>query len=219
MVDFEVFKSFFIEADARSLLTLLKGNGIDAIIEKRRPIADKVIAGDGMNAEILLKINPRDFEKANKLIDEHILQHISDVESDYYLFSFSDKELIEILHKPDEWNNQDVIIARKILDDRGHVISENDLAQIKSSRIKELGEPESEESSYILGGYISAIFAIGIFWGLFFLYGKKLLPNGRKVYIYNEQTRNHGKNIVIISSLILGIALLLKFAALFIKTG
>src|SRR5690349_2135740 len=117
MSSFEVFKSFFLEEEAVALRDLLLNQGIEAKVEKSRDIVDKIIAGDGLDPQIHLKIKNTDFTRSNQIIDEYISQHLATVDPDYYLFDFSDEELLEIIHKPDEWNNQDVMIAKKILAD------------------------------------------------------------------------------------------------------
>jgi hypothetical protein len=205
MEDFEVFKSFYSEEQALDLQMLLKENGIETKIERKRIIIDKVIMGDGVETDIYLMLKAADFSRAEQVIDDSVTKHINEIEPDYYLFSFSKEELLEIVRKPDEWNNQDVILARKILSDGGYVINENEVSRIKSTRLKELAIQDNELPSLLLLGYVLAatVPLYGIFFGLTKLTAKKVLPDGSKTLIYNSGARNH-----YIAMMILGIILL-----------
>jgi len=151
--------------------------------------------------QFYLKIRSHDFSKANEVLDQMILENISSIEKDYYLFSFSNEELLEIIKKPDEWSRQDFLIAKKILDERGKPVNDRELDSLKSKRIKELSTEEKEPVPSIILGYVFAfLFSIvGLFFGLAFLVTKKTLPDGSKVFAYTHGTRNHGKAIFILS--------------------
>jgi hypothetical protein len=202
MNEYVLFQSFFTEDEATSVIDPLKENGIDYQLERSKELLDRAFIGDNLEKKIFLKIRSSDFFKANEILDARILQNITALEKDYYLFSFTNDELIEILRKPDEWSRQDFLIARKILDERGQHINEEVIKDLKSKRINELSREESEPTFTIITGYILAlIFSIvGLFFGLTFLTAKKNIPNGKKVFTYSRNTRKHGRNIVILSA-------------------
>jgi hypothetical protein len=205
MADFEVFKSFYSEEQALALQTLLQEKGLETKVEKKRNVADKVFTGDGTEAEIYLMIKGADFTRANEIIDESITNNIASIDSDYYLFSFTKEELIDIVNKPDEWNNQDVILARKLLADQGHVVSDSEIQQVKNKRIQELAMPEKELSILLFIGY-SLSFIVptyGIFFGLTKLTARKVLPDGQKVNIYDGSARTHFIAMIVISIVLL----------------
>jgi len=198
--EFLVFRSFYTEEEAISLVEFFKEKGIDCLIVKHRPILDKVYVGINYDREFHVKIRGYEFSKANDILDGHINQHLSEIGEDYYLHSFTDKELLEIIEKPDEWNNQDIVIAKKILRDRGVAISDTEVAEKKLSRIKNLEKPETENTVFIFLGYFFSLFGFfGIGFGLLILHLKKTLPDGRKVFVYDARTRGHGKNMLIIA--------------------
>ena len=201
MNDFVLFQSFLSEEEALPFIEIMKENEIEYQVEKFKEPLDGVIAGEIVRDQFYLKIKSLDFPKANKVIDKVILENISSIDKDYYLFSFSNDELLEVIKKPDEWSRQDFLIARKILDERGLTINDEEVNKIKSTRIKELAIQDKEPRGTIVAGYIFAfLFSIvGIFFGLAFLVTKKTLPDGSRVFAYNESTRNHGKAIFIIS--------------------
>lgn len=202
MNDFVLFQSFFTEDEAASVIEPLKENGIAYQLERSKEILDRTFIGDNLEKKIFLKIMSFDFPKANQVLDARVLQNITALEKDYYLFSFTNDELIEIIRKPDEWSRQDFLIARKILDERGQHINEEIIKDLKSKRINELSREESEPTLTIITGYILALLfsIVGLFFGLTFLTAKKNIPNGKKVFTYNRNTRKHGRNIVILSA-------------------
>ena len=138
--EFLVFRSFYTEEEAISLMTFFKEKGIDCSMVKHRPILDKVYVGVNYDPEFHVKIKGYEFSKANEILDRHIDQHLSEIGEEYYLYSFTDNELLEIIEKPDEWNNQDIVISKKILRDRGVAITDKEVTEKKLSRIKRPGE-------------------------------------------------------------------------------
>lgn len=212
MNEFVTFQSFYTEEEALDIFGVLKEKGIEGKIEKPGELLDRTFIGDNLEKKVFLKIRSDDFQKANKILDARIEQNISALEKDYYLFSFTDNELLEIINKPDEWSRQDFLIAKKILKDRGETIPEEKIEEIKSERIRELENPEKETGSWIAFGYLLALFGIpGIIFGLVIMSSKKILPTGRKVYVYNLNSRNHGRNVLIISGIVLLLAIIKWF--------
>jgi hypothetical protein len=220
MPAFEVFKSFYAEKDAKQFLEILRDNNIEYAVEKHRIHLDKIIIGDDLMPEYHLKINPDDFDKANKAIDSVISSGVTEIEPDYYLYEFTDDELIEVVRKPDEWNNQDVIIARKILSDRGIVYSDKDMSNIRAERIEELKKPYQERTATLLDGYLLAIVVgpIGIFYSLYKLTAKRILPDGRKVHVFDAFSRRHFR-IMLFLSVTETTLLFLGFSKLYLELG
>jgi hypothetical protein len=210
MEEFVTYKSFYSETDAIELSMLLNENKIENKVERIKPLVDPLIGGDDLGKEFCVKIKSNDFKNANDLLDHLISKNISAIDKDYYLFSFTDTELREIINKPDEWNNQDVLLARKLLKDRGVEITDNEFAEIKSRRYYQLAKPEKVSYNKIFWGYIMAIFfpPIGMIVGLVFLNTKTFLPDGNKVNSFDEKARNHGLNICIIGGIMLGLLLI-----------
>lgn len=201
MNEFVLFQSFLNESDAMPVMEILKENNIEYRVEKFKEPLDSVIAGEVVRDQFYLHIMSKDFPKANEVFDQMILKNISSVEKDYYLFSFSNDELLEIIKKPDEWSRQDYLIAKKILDERGKPVNDQEINSLKSKRIKELAAAEKEPMGSIIVGYVFAILfsIVGLFFGLAFFVTKKTLPDGTKVFAYTQGARNHGKVIFILS--------------------
>ncbi len=174
---------------------------------------DATFVNDPSKVEYQILIDRADFEKAEEIITDHYSKNL-EIPEDYYLKEFSDEELKDIIFKKDEWNEFDYEVAKKLLKERGIIISEAEVNQINQERLETLKnnyEKPEDVKNLITFGYIFAIigclasFVIGFL--LFISYGislailklQKQLPNGERVYYFNENDRRHGKRILIIS--------------------
>lgn len=195
------FQKFNDAGLAQQIAERLKQNGINYLIENNQKFFDPSFANNTIDPDIIIKLRSEDFVKAHKALDEYYQKHLENVEEDYYLFTFTNDELREIITKPDEWGHFDYQLANKILRDRGKEIPAEEAAFLKTQRIKKLAQPEKEGSYWIYVGYFSAIFGglFGIFIGWALAYLKKTLPNGERVFAYNENERKHGMTMLFIS--------------------
>ena len=87
MNEFVLFQSFFTEDEATSVIEPLKENGIDYQLERSKELLDRAFIGDNLEKKVFLKIKSSDFSKANEILNARILQNITALEKDYYLFS------------------------------------------------------------------------------------------------------------------------------------
>lgn len=174
---------------------------------------DATFVNDPSKIEYQILIDPSDFEKAEEIITDYYSRNL-EIPEDYYLKEFSDEELKDIIFKKDEWNEFDYEVAKKLLKDRGIIISEAEVNRINKERLELLknsyDKPE-DVKNLITFGYIFAIIgclaSLVIGFLLFISYGislvilklQKQLPNGERVYYFREEDRRHGKRILIIS--------------------
>lgn len=195
--EFITYRKFNDAALANELAGLLDEHHIPYFIQEETSGFDPSLVMSNATVDYAVKIKSEDFEKVNQLQKDFEGKNIEGVEKDYYLFSFTDDELMEVLTKADEWSAFDVVLARKILTERGKNISDADLTAIHEKRIEELKEPETGQPTWIILGYILALMGgvLGLFIGWHLKTHKKTLPDGQKVYAYTEQDRWHGKVI------------------------
>jgi hypothetical protein len=201
MSSFITFQRFNDEVPAKALTEKLAVGGIDFEVENNSSIFDPSFANTINQKEINVKVHPEDFEKVHQVLADLYAQQINDVEEDYYLFEFSDQELIEIISRPDEWGAFDYQLAQKLLKERGLEI-EPELAKLmKDQRLQDLSKPESAHKYWVYFGYISALLGglVGMFIGWNLVSAKKTLPNGERIYVYREAERDHGTRILVIS--------------------
>jgi hypothetical protein len=193
-----LYQKFNVQHDALELGRVLSENGIEYKLEVGKTGFDPAFVFD---AEFRILLNESDFEKANDLF-------VSNIPEDYYLLTFSDDELLEIITKRDEWNDFDFNLAQRLLKERGKEVNPDLVKLLEKQRLNALKIPEVSQKTWIYAGYILGVVSglLGLFIGLSLMSSKKLLPNGEKVYSYIESDRKHGLYIVIISSIMLFIS-------------
>ena len=212
--EFITFSTFDDIALATNLGEQLDKHHIEYIIEEEAALFNgSSVFNRGTRQKIVVKIKPHDFEKANNLLAEDEAVDVDAIEKDYYLFDFTDEELVDLIHKADEWSAFDNVLARKILAERGKPISDEAISAIKAKRIEELKVVDKPQTFWIVFGYIVAFLGgvLGVFIGWHLWTFKKTLPDGERVYDYSESDRRHGKRIFYISVVVFAIAFILKF--------
>ena len=203
--EFLTFKTFYNKELAEDFATVLTQDNIPFLIEEDALVFDASFANHPLNRETYLKVRQRDFVKAHEAYNRYFAAQIDKANDNYYLFSFTDDELREIIAKPDEWGEFDYHLAQKILKDRGVGVSVEEKAVLSSQRYEDLRTEEDENVSNIVGYYILSllIFPVGLMIGWLWSYSKKTLPNGRRIYVYKPSVRRHGKIILVISTALL----------------
>lgn len=198
--EFITFEKFNDQNSAKELGNLFSEQNVEYLLVDNSLSFDPTFANNGFGKEYCIKIKKSDFEKANKIVLDKAEKEIEEIDSDYYLLSFSDDELIDVVSKSDEWNKFDVSLAIKLLKERGKEITPEKIEEIKKQRIQELSKPEENQKGYIILGYILAFLGgiLGFFIGWHLLTYKKTLPNGNRVYAYSKNDRKEGNRILMI---------------------
>ena len=208
-----IFRKSINKSIIEEVASILERENIDFQLIDNEKYFDATFVTDPSKIEYQLLIQKEDFENAETLITKYYSENLV-IPEDYYLKEFSDEELTEIIYKKDEWNEFDYEVAKSLINDRGIVISETDIERINSERLEKLKtnyEKPNEVKNLIILGYIFSV--IGFFasfvmtFCLFISYGvslvilklKKQLPNGERVYYFNEQDRKHGRRILVLS--------------------
>ena len=210
--EFLIFQKFNSESQATEIGSLLKENKVEFLIENISINFDPILSNNEFGKEYCIKIKQNDFEKANDVIRKKTKTEINKIQDDYYLLSFSNEELIDVIEKSDEWNKFDVELAHKLLKERGNEITTEQINELKKQRIIELSKPEEGQNIYIIIGYVCALLGglLGIFIGWHLLTFKKTLPNGNRIYSYSENDRKQGNRIVILSGIFIIIWILYR---------
>lgn len=197
MIFFEENKTFPTFKQAQEYIDLIEKSNIKYVLEKITQVFDPAFAGNTDNGAVVLKLIPTDFFKANKAFEEAQLIDLDDLDKDYYLFSFTDDELMDVIIKKEEWNAFDFALATNLLKERGKEVSSEMLEAVRRQRHKEMSRHLPFPKLLIIAGYIFALFGglISIFIGLQLLWETKKLPDGSKMYAYDPSVKNHGKLI------------------------
>jgi hypothetical protein len=183
--------------------------GIAYIVENEARHYDPVLIANVPEPTVHLKIPATEFLQANAVLEAYYEKQLQEVDPDYYLLTFTDAELLEILSKPDEWGHFDYVLAKKLLTDRGHNITDASTQQLKSQRLTELAQYEDPPMT---GRGGSPIGFGGIISSSIVATHKKTLPDGRQVHAYSPTARKRGKIFFIIAAFALVLLLLARLA-------
>lgn len=210
--EFVTYRKFSSAQEASELGDILRSNGIPFMVEDNSPENIPGYVNTELQSEFRVLLEKENFDKADALFAELNLEKINHVEADYYLFEFSNEELLEILVKRDEWSLFDFQLAQKILKDRGQEVNDVVLNGLRKVRLDDLAKPEEGQKPWIILGYIFAIGGglLGLFIGWYLSTHKKTLPNGERVYGFAPQDRKHGNRIFVIGLLFLIVWLILR---------
>ncbi len=201
--NFLTYQKFSDKSGATIFSDWLAENGIAFILEDSSASFDPSFANNKLQNEYRIKISKGDFEKVDRLQMEISASEIESVDKSYYLFGFTDQELIEIVTKSDEWSKFDYLLAQKILKERGKEINKELLETLRRQRIEELAKPEDSQRVWVIAGYAFALFGgiLGVFIGWHLKSHKKTLPNGDRVYGYLPEDRKQGGRILILGAI------------------
>lgn len=212
MPDFSTYQKFFTPEEAQPLIELLKEHQVPYKFIKAKRMVDGVIAGEVSDVMDEVKIPSDKFEMVNRIISETTTVNLDELDPDHYLLSYTDEELEAILRNPDEWGNQDYLLARKILEKRGITFSNEELESFRKARIALLARPEKVPQAWRIAGYFFALLGgfFGVLIGLAISQSKKTLPDGSRVYTYDDATRKTGKTIIYLSLIVFAVSLTLR---------
>jgi len=178
-------------------------------VEDSKPRFDASFANDESRRYYRINVAPVNLNSALELCERMDQKIMAELPSDYYLFQFSDDELRDVLVRSFEWNSLDVMLAKKLLIERGVPFSEDNIAVERQEIIDELDAPEKEDFLIIISGYIFSFLGgfIGLAIALIILNSKKTTHEGYRVPRYNGTTRMHGLYMLVIFASIIIIAL------------
>jgi hypothetical protein len=207
MSDFLFFRSYENIDEATAVLNILNRNNIPNVLSEERALLDSNIIGQQFDLPYRVKLPAEHFDHAEDALRQSLDINAVEIEDDYYLLTFSNEELTEIVRKKDEWGDYDYALALKLLEERGVTFTTADFESFRRKRIEYLSVPENGVNIWTLVGYLSSAIggALGLFIGFVLIRAKRTLPDGSRVYVYNNNTRTHGIFIAIlgIASIIL----------------
>ncbi|MXN92436.1 hypothetical protein GR160_14500 [Flavobacterium sp. Sd200] len=211
MANYTTFKKYTDVAEAKNLQKYLLENGIECLFIDNSPRLGSSFSGELLK-EYEIQLKKQDFEKAEILLEQQAENMIKDLPEDYYMLTFTNDELYDVVLKHDEWSEFDYVLARKLLAERGKAIDDSLIKSLRKQRISDLAQPEKDQKAWVVFGYISALLGgfLGIITGYVLLTVKKTLPNGERVYTYAAADRAHGRIILILGIAVLAISIVLR---------
>jgi hypothetical protein len=195
---FLTFRKFNDPEIAAEMAAKLKEHDIEVELEDDGKLFDPSFAKNFLDRDIRLKLRAKDFEQADKVMRFFYSRQADKVRADYYLYQFSDSELMEIVRNPDEWGFLDYELARRILSDHGISIPSKELKRFQEEKLKLLSRPEPADTSWTYMGYLLALIAppLGMIIGFSMAGMKRTLPDGQRRFAYSSEDRNHGRRIL-----------------------
>lgn len=200
---FLTFQKFNDPGLAASMCELLRSQGIDCKIVNEAPTFDVSFANNKIDPTIHLKVPSGEFVHAHAALEAYYQTQLSTLDPDYYLFSFSDAELLDLVGHPDEWGALDYALAKQLLAQHGIPVTPEQEAAIQQNRLATLSKTETAHAQWIFFAYLLAIAGglFGFFLGYVLAFLKKNLPNGEQVFVYPPADRRHGKRVMVISAI------------------
>ena len=216
--EFVTFREFTDRSLAVALGQLLEKHNIVHRLENSETPLGSAFGDSAFTNNYQIKLRQADFKPAQELLADEAYDAIVEIPPDYPLLSFTDDELLDVVANADEWSDFDVVLSKKLLAERGKEISETHLLTLRDKRISTLAEPEKTSGVLIFAGYFFAILggllALLIGWHLL---GQKTLPNGEVVNSFAENDRRHGRRILTIAFVVIGVAAALWIGVLILK--
>jgi hypothetical protein len=203
MSDFKTYMSF-IDADSSLELTaLLEKNDIPYILQDTKSDFDPSMSLNEANKPYLIQIQEEDREKVDQLVKESY--DISKVNKEHFLYSFSDDELIDVLKNEEEWHPLDVLLAKKLIQEKNIIIDEKKITSHQEEKRLKLFNYEKLPKYTIPIAYLICFAGgmLGFAIAIFLIVSKKTLPSGEKMYSYNPSVRRHAKIMLILSSILM----------------
>jgi hypothetical protein len=191
---------------------ILKDHDIPFKIEDTRPRFDVTFSNDQSRLIYMIRVKREDLGRARQIGEAVDLETMKELPSDYYLFTFPDDELKNILATPNDWSAFDVLLAEKLLRERGVELKPEVVRELKTVHTDLLDTtPETEYTFLVVFGYI--ISALGFFIPLLLFLGfiipilllvlRKKTPEGKRIPYFSEVKRQHAKVMFIITISIL----------------
>lgn len=200
---YENFREFLSLEEAKDFGHWLDQNQVDYKIERPGYLIDQAIVGKAMIPEAVVKINTRDFKRVNELLTQEIEQQ--DIPEEHYLWDFSDRELFQLLQNSDKWNIEDLVIAKKILLQRGYKVPDNRVEDHQKAKYEELRSGKDANPVTIIFYLVTIVlgviflhpllFIAGIGMGWYFWQDMTTDPYGEKFFTFALSTRKAGQLI------------------------
>jgi hypothetical protein len=228
----EPYRSFKVPAEADFLAEWLAEQGIHVITKEVQPMANASFLATKFTKDYQVLIPAEDFAKADDLLATYYREQLDTLDKDYYLFSFSDQELMEIIEMPDKWGELDYVLAKELLKQRGQEVSDYHLEKMKQTRMKELTLPEKNGTVPVIVGWAFVILAalatlwaipafevgcfalsvsglFGMFIGWHLSNDSKIIPDGGKSFVYSLTDRKKGRWLRYVGTVWLVVAIVL----------
>lgn len=213
MTDFKTYMSLTTVESASEIAAILTKNEIPFKVEDTSKNFDVSFSMNKADKSILIFLDSKDFEKANKAIDEELVFDERNIDANHFMYSFSNEDLLDVVKNTEEWHPLDVKLAKQLLQQKGITIDETIISNFKKEKAIENLKPEKSDVITIWIGYIFSLLGglLGFAISLFLMNSKKTLPSGEKIYTYCQTDRSHGFKMLILSCISIITSIIIVF--------
>ena len=215
-----IFQTYPSQGQADEVAQLLLKAGIDNIVVEESGGLDSNFMGTRFDDRFSLKIEGPNFERARNTILESVEINLDEVDKEYMLLHFTDVELLEVVAKPDEWGAYNYQLARMLLAKRG-VKDNASVDFIQDKHIKTLSQQSKLgiipilislgftaltiaimldiDLVFITNWLRPGFFLVNVLFCAAIVYLKKTLPDGKRVFAFDNVSRKTGKILFALS--------------------
>ncbi len=90
---------------------------------------------DPWESQFILKIKESDVERAEKAFNEELDNEVKKITDEHYLYSFADKDILDVIANQNDWTKEEVKLALKIAKDRNIALTAQSIKSAK--KVKE----------------------------------------------------------------------------------
>lgn len=192
MSTFLTYSKFYTKEEAEEFAALLDKNNIVFDAERLTAQLDNIYLGEDSDPRYVVKVQQQDFGKVESLVKKEMETQVDHLPSDYYLFQFSNEELLEVLHNSEDWNHLDQTLAKRLLQQRN--VNTDGLAVQSVFNEEEInGKERISAATLVITYLLAAFFAIvGMLIGALMITAKRTMKDGSKMPLYDNWTVNQG---------------------------
>lgn len=188
---------------------ILDAAGIAYRVSSPTAIFDIGKIGAGGDAQVIVSVPRNLYEAARAALESECLK--IELPENHHLLTSTDEELVEIVAKASEWSAFDVAHARRLIGQRGI-----DFKKIEDKRAEHLGQLQQGRRAartLIFFGWLFTFFGgvIGVTIAWFLAYMKERTPDG-DFFIYDEESRAIGRNMLKVAGAVIAIEVALRLA-------
>ena len=185
--------------EAARAVEILEQHGIPHIVQHEHETFNPAFTLKSSFNAIHLLVPGTMAQRAAEIPGIHGSSHDPEPTTEAFLADFSDEELREVVAKSDEWNEETVRTAERMLRNRGIEIAEVEKAEMEYRRIIEIRKARAGDPVWMSLAFLGILTVgiPGILIGMGYRYLKGRDPEGRQYYIYNDHTRWWGGFIMI----------------------
>jgi hypothetical protein len=210
--EFVIFHKFADYENLRDFSDLLSSMGIENRMQDNNHSYVSIVGYNEIDIPYGINIRQKDFPQADLLLETFYQDQVPGIDRDYYLFSETDEELLQIIRQPYDFGKLDLVLARHILNERGISVSEKDIKDSKEAQVaSEMKIIPVSRLKLFFGYFLALVFPIaGVIIGISIYYNRTLLPNGERFYLHKPSDRRQAKIIILICILYLPVFVLLE---------